>query len=99
MVTDSMGDMFWEGKRTGNFYFYSLFFLIYLFCEREHKLSGGEEQGERQRERIPGRLHNASAEPDVGLQLMNHEIVTQAEIKSWMLHRLSHPGAPRWRVL
>ena len=42
----------------------------------------GEGQRERGRERIPSRLHAVSAEPDTGLKLMNHEIMT--EIESWM---------------
>ena len=33
-----------------------------------------------------------SAEPDMGLSLNNPEIMTSAEIKSWMLNWLSHPG-------
>ena len=38
---------------------------------------GGAERG---RERIPGRLRTVSAEPDVGLELTNHEIMTWAEV-------------------
>ena len=34
------------------------------------------------RERIPSRLHADSAEPDMEFYLMNHEIMTQAKIKS-----------------
>ena len=30
-------------------------------------------QREREKERIPSRLHVVSAEPNVGLNLMNHE--------------------------
>ena len=33
----------------------------------------GRETG---RERIPSRLHAVSTEPEAGLELMNHEIVT-----------------------
>ena len=41
----------------------------------------GEGQRERERERerrerIPSRLHTISAEPNAGLKLMNHEIMT-----------------------
>ena len=36
---------------------------------------GGAERG-GERERIPSRLHAVSAEPDPGLRLMNHEIMT-----------------------
>ena len=35
-----------------------------------------EEGRERGRERIPGRLCTVSTEPDVGLEFMNHEIMT-----------------------
>ena len=63
--------------------------------ERERKTArAGEGQRERERERIFSRLHTVSREPNVGLKLTNHKIMTQAEIKSWMFNRLSHPGAP-----
>ena len=42
-----------------------------MYFERESKT--GREGG---REKIPSRLHAVSAEPDVGLELTNHEIVT-----------------------
>ena len=51
------------------------------------------ERAERARERIPGR--SVDTESDVGLELTNLKIVTQAEIKSQMFNRLNHPGAPR----
>ena len=37
-----------------------------------------EERAEREgeRERIPGKLHAVSTEPNAGLELTNHEIVT-----------------------
>ena len=41
--------------------------------EREHGQGKGREKG---RERIPSRLRAASAEPEVGLKLTNHEMVT-----------------------
>ena len=34
-------------------------------------------------------------EPDAGLELTNHKIMTGAEIKSRTLSRLSPPGAPK----
>ena len=65
------------------------FFKFIWFWERERERErdstpegGGEEQ--RGRERIPS--------PDAGLG----EIMTWAQIKSWMLNWLSHPGAPSW---
>lgn len=38
--------------------------------------SGGGAERERGRERISRRLHIVSTEPDVGLNLMNHEVMT-----------------------
>ena len=39
--------------------------------ERDHERERGRERG---KQRIPSRLHTVSAEPDVGLSLMNLEI-------------------------
>ena len=53
--------------------------LIYLFILRERERERAHEPGrgrERGRERIPSRLHTASSEPDVELELTNHEIMT-----------------------
>ena len=38
-------------------------------------MNGGRSR-ERGKERIPSRLHTVSTEPDVGLELTNHEIMT-----------------------
>ena len=54
----------------------------------------GQRERERERERIPSRLYTVSGEPDVELEPTNCEIVTWAEIESWMLNRWSQPGAP-----
>ena len=51
-------------------------------------------RGRGERERIPSRLCTVSMKPDVGLEPTNYEIMTRTKIKSWMLNRLSHPGAP-----
>ena len=69
--------------------FLSFLKIIYLFWERE-----GRRGRERERERTQGKLHAVSTEPDVGLELTKHEIVTWAEIKSQTRNRLSHPGVP-----
>ena len=51
-------------------------------------------EGQRERrERISNRLHAVSTELNVGLDLMNREIVTWDETKSLTLNRLSHLGA------
>ena len=63
------------------------FFLVYLFWKRKH--GRGKERG---RKRIPSRLSAVSTEPNIGLDPMNHEIMTWAEIKSWTLYWLSRPG-------
>ena len=80
-------------KRQKVFFFLSL--LISFERKRDrvhvHKWNKGREKG---RKRIPSRLHSVSTEPDARLKLTNHEIMTSAEIKSWMLNQLSHPGAP-----
>ena len=44
---------------------------------------GAEEKG---RERFPSRLLAVSAEPDRGLDLTNHDILTRAKIKSQKLN-------------
>ena len=59
-------------------------FYAYLFILRERECaheSGGEGQGERDRERIASRLCLLSAEPSMqldltNLDLMNHDITT-----------------------
>ena len=50
-------------------------------------------RSERGRERIPSRLHSVSAQPDMGLEPMNNEIMTWDETKSGTFNQLSHPGA------
>ena len=52
-------------------------FKIYLFTLKERKRARqkGAER-EREKERIPSRLHTTSTEPDVGLKLTDCEIVT-----------------------
>ena len=54
------------------------FFSLFIYFERE-RASGGEgwqREREGERDRIPSRLHTVSAEPDIGPELMNHEIMT-----------------------
>ena len=76
--------------RCGKEIYKFLKFFIYLFWERERERTS--EEGQKERERIPGRLHTATTEPSVGLELTNHEIMTWDEIKSRSLNWLSHPG-------
>ena len=53
-----------------------LFFLSLFFIYFEREWEGG---AEREEERIPSRFHTISSEPEVGLELRNHEIMTWAE--------------------
>ena len=50
------------------------------------------------RERIPGRLCAARAEPHVGLDPMNREIMTCTQIKSQMLNQLSPQVPLQYRI-
>ena len=70
-----------------------MYFLFFNFVyserkrERERERSHEHEEGsgrERGRERTPSRLHAVSAEPDVGLELTNCEIM--AELKPRVRH-------------
>ena len=51
------------------------FFLSLLIYLRERERVG-EGQGRRERERVLSMLHTVSTEPDTGLELSNHEIMT-----------------------
>ena len=66
--------------------------FIYLFLRERKREStnrvGAEREGERESQAD-------SEEPDVGLELTNSGIMTWAEIKSWTLNQLRHPGAPQ----
>ena len=51
--------------------------MLFIYFERGRARS--HEQGrdrKRGRDRIPSRLHTVSAKPDMGLKLMNREIMT-----------------------
>ena len=50
----------------------------------------GAGEGKRQNPKQAPRA--ASTKPDAGLHPTNCEIMTWAEVKSWMLNWLSHPG-------
>ena len=51
--------------------------------ERQRKYEAGRgREREREGDRIPSRLHTVSAEPNVGLEPTNREIITWAEIGS-----------------
>ena len=71
------------------FLFNFILYLKFIYFERER-----ERERHREGERFPSRFHTVGSEPNMGLELMNHEIVTWAKIKSRTLNRLRHPGAP-----
>ena len=48
-------------------------FLMCIYLEREGERAQGRG---RERERIPRRLHTLSADPNMGLELLNREIMT-----------------------
>ena len=86
-----------------NFLFLKIFLSLFTyFWERERERArvrrGGAER-EGGQERIPSRLCAVSVQPDMGLYLMSHEIMTWAETKSWTLIGLSHPDAPSVRFV
>ena len=51
-------------------------FLKYLLRERREHVDTRMGEGKRVGERISNRLHTVSAEPDAGLEFMNHEIMS-----------------------
>ena len=53
-------------------------------------MNGAERKGEGESQADS----TINTEPDIGLNLTNHEIMTKAKIKSQTLNQLSHPGAP-----
>ena len=67
---------------------------MYIYFEREREKYEWGKGREKGRQRIPSRLRAVSTEPNAGLNLMNREIMTWAEIKSQMPNWLSHQGAP-----
>ena len=66
-------------------------FLKICLCLRETETSW---EGER----IPSRPYAASAEPDAGLELMNHKVITWAKTKSQMFNCATHaPLQPEFK--
>ena len=64
--------------------------FLFIYFENDSMWAGeGQRDGG---ERIASRLHAVSTEPNVGLELANHEIMTWTKIKSQTLNWLSHPG-------
>ena len=76
-----------------SFYFSNFSFLRFIFERERERASRG--RTEREGERIPSRLCTASTEPDVGLELMNHEVMTRAKVRSWMLKPAEPSRCPK----
>ena len=54
-----------------------LFLIVYVFILRERERARTSKGGaEREGDRIQSRFHAVSSEPDPGLELVNHEIMT-----------------------
>ena len=74
-------------------YYIILYYIILYFRDR---VNVSWEEGQRKRERIPGRLY-AEHEPDVGLDPMT--LGSWLELKSRAGEWLSHPGDPVMMIL
>ena len=63
-----------------------LFFYAYLFLrERQSTSEGGAEREGDTVSKAGSRLWAASTKPNAGLKLMNHEIMTWAELEDWLI--------------
>ena len=68
----------------------------FIYFERASERARGLTRvGEGQREREGDRESQAGSVLSAGVDPMNREVMTWAEIESRMLNRLSHPGAPK----
>ena len=61
--------------------FLKIFLNIYLFWERQSMSSGGAEREEDTESKAGSRLRAASTEPNTGLELRNHEVMTWPEVR------------------
>ena len=60
------------------YHYYYYYFNVYLFLRERAQV----EEGQREREtEDPNELHADSREPDVGLELTNHEIMTWTKVR------------------
>ena len=64
-----------RGKNMYNIHAFEVWFLNVFTLRERGSASGRGAEREREGERIPSRLRAVSAEPDVGLELANHEIM------------------------
>ena len=73
--------MVWPATCRKLFGFGYFFKCLFIYFERERergreRTSKGGAEREKEKERILSRLHTVNAEPEVGLELTNHEIMT-----------------------
>ena len=63
-------------------------FLMFIYLKERERASMWAQVGERERQmkRKNAKQVPLGTEPDVGLDLTNREIMTWAQIKSWMLN-------------
>ena len=75
-------------------YLFNFFFNFYLFLRQRQSMSGeGAERGDTESKPGSG-LWAVSTEPDTGLELTNHEIITWAKVRcltDWATPRLKVP--------
>ena len=99
-----MGSLDWFQKDLSfpqnNTSFSLLLKRVCSFILREREREGGREretergregEGEKGKDR---ERESQESQSNVGLDLMNHEVMTWAKVKSWTLNQLSDPGAP-----
>ena len=67
-------------------YLFKKFLFIYLTERERDRMSRRRAERKGERDSIPSRLRAVSAEPDMGLELTNQEIMTWSEIKSRTLN-------------
>ena len=56
--------------------FTSFFLSLFIYFEREREREHEQKGAERGRERISNSLHAVGAEPNTGLELTTHQIIT-----------------------
>ena len=70
-----------------------MFLMFIYFWEKECELGGAEREGETESE-AGSRLSADSTEPDAGLKLTNHEIMTWADVGFPPTEPPRCPGSP-----
>ena len=66
---------------------------MFIYCVSVRGREQRRGQKEKERERVPSRLRTVSTELDAGLELMNREIMTGAEVGAIMTEPPRRPSA------